>query len=113
MRILIADFIVLNLISLVVSVVGVFLGRDLFYTFVLVTFLLSGIVLIFGGYLGFFVSSISYNKLFAYLRLRREGKEEVQKKETKEKPEKRGLRTVVLGVLLLVESLVLTLFMVY
>ncbi|MBC7127672.1 MAG: hypothetical protein ABC585_01215 [Candidatus Methanosuratincola petrocarbonis] len=113
MRILIADFIVLNLISLVVSIVGAFLDRDPLYTFVLVTFLLSGIVLIFGGYLGFFVSSISYNKLFAYLRLRKGGKEEVQRKEVKEKPEKRGLRTVVLGALLLVESLVLTLLMIY
>ncbi len=69
-------------------------------------------MLIFGGYLGFFVSSRSYGKIFAYLRLKRGGEGEGQKKETKENPEKRGLRMVLLGSALLIESLVLTIFMI-
>ncbi|MDI9609329.1 MAG: hypothetical protein QFX34_03510 [Candidatus Verstraetearchaeota archaeon] len=112
MRILVADFIILNMIALMVSFLGSLAGWNFLNTFVLTIFLLSGIVLIFGGYLGFFVSSIAYSKLFAYLRLKREGKDEEQKKENKEKPEKRGLRMVVLGVLLFTESLALTLFMI-
>lgn len=113
MRILLADFIILNIISLAIAAIGTLLDREPFNTFILVTFLLSGLVLIFGGYLGFFVSSISYSGLLAYLRLRRGAKEEGQKKGVKEKPEKRGLRTVALGVLLLVESLLLALLMIY
>lgn len=112
MRILIADFIVLNIISLAISALSSLLGREPLDTFVLVTFLLSGIVLIFGGYLGFFVSSAGYSKLFAYLRLRRGVKGEEQKKEVKEKPDRRGLRMVALGVLLFVESLALTLLLI-
>jgi len=112
LRILLADFVILNGIAIAISALGSFLGWGLFNTFVLTIFLLSGIVLIFGGYLGFFVSSVAYGKLFALLRLKREDKGEEQKKEAKEKPEKRGLRMVVLGTMLFVESLVLTLFMI-
>jgi len=83
-------------------------GKDLTETFVLALFFGSGFALILGGLFGFFFSSASFWGIVEFFR-RSGAKEEKPKKTEKSKPKiSSGQRFVILGVLLLIESLLLS-----
>lgn len=111
MRLLIADFVIINVVAAALSAMAALFGWGIIDAFVVLLFLFSGIVLIAGGYLGFFASSVSFGKLLSYLRLKRIDTNKAGK-EAEQKPERRGLRMVILGGALLAESAALALLLV-
>jgi len=115
-RMLIADLIVSNLLALAIAAVAAFLGRGFVESFILLTFLLSGIYLILGGMLGFFVASAVYQSpMFqrTIAKLLRRQKEDSEQKRVKlgvkEKPTKRGLRFIIVGAALFLETILIAL----
>lgn len=116
LRMLIVDFIFSNLIALAIAFIASFMGRGFAESFILLTFLLSGIYLIFGGILGFFVASALYQSpmfqraLAKILRRQREATEQKRAKAgVQEKPTRRGLRFIIVGAALFLETIVIAL----
>lgn len=116
LRMLIVDFVFSNLIALALAFVASLMGRGLAESFMVLTFLLSGIYLILGGILGFLVASALYQSPFfqraisKLLRRQREATGEKGIREgIKEKPTKRGLRFIIVGAALFLETVLIAL----
>lgn len=112
----ILDFVFSNLVALSIAFVISFLGRGFLESFILLTFLISGIYLILGGILGFFISSALYQSptfqkaLAKLFRRQSEPREHPRAKATvQEKPTKRGARFVIVGIALFLETILIAL----
>ena len=101
------DFAAMNVAVFAISVLASFFGYILQEAFVLILFFGSGFALILGGLFGFFLSSASFWSFVDFFRRSSTGEvKEAPKKAEKAKPKiSSGQRFVVLGVLLLTESL--------
>ena len=109
---LFVDFAVMNVAVLALSFLASLYGYSLEDAFVSALFFGSGFALILGGLFGFFLSSASFWSLVDFFRKRSDAKESKEiPKEMQKKPKiSSGQRFVILGVLLLAESLLLSFF---
>jgi len=107
------DLAAMNVAVFVVSVLASLYGYILQEAFVLILFFGSGFALILWGVSGFFLSSASFWSLVEFLRKRRtkEDKETPEKTEKTKPKMSSGQRFVMIGVMLLVESLLLSLLL--
>lgn len=104
------DFVIMNMVVFALSFLASLYGRDLTETFVLALFFGSGFALILGGLFGFFFSSASFWGIVEFFR-RSGAKEEKEKPKKTEKSKPKissGQRFVILGTVLLIESLLLS-----
>jgi len=103
-----ADLAIMNAMALAVTAIAYFVGYQFLYTFVFVLFFMSGVTLIIGGFAGFMVSSATYYA-FSKLLKRHEPDSTDANKEgvVKIKQSNQGGRIVILGTVILVESIVL------
>ncbi|HRR53877.1 MAG TPA: hypothetical protein P5290_00860 [Candidatus Methanomethylicus sp.] len=109
-----ADLAIMNAMALAVTAIAYFVGYQFIYTFVFVLFFMSGLMLLAGGFAGFMVSSATYHAFSRLLKKR--GDEAADrhngdgKKETVEiKQSNQGGRIVILGAVMLIESILLAL----
>jgi hypothetical protein len=108
------DFLAMNLVTLAISFLLYFTGREIVGTFIVCLFLESAFVLILGGVFGSLMSSASYYALEKFFGGRgSKGKEEdVPQKEAAKKNVATGKRFVILGIALLVESILIALMLI-
>jgi hypothetical protein len=110
--IFIKDLVLFNLIALAGAFVLYLFGRNIYSDFLVILFLMSALLLILGGALGFFLSGVSFQSLMRLLR----GKspkddsktDDERKRETKESIGT-GKVLAIMGGALLLESLLLAL----
>jgi len=115
LRMHLADLAIMNAIALAVTAIAYLVGYRFLYTFVFVLFFMSGVTLIIGGFAGFMVSSATY---YAFSRLLKKRGDETAnrhkgdgKKEVVEiKQSTQGGRIVILGAVILIESILMALF---
>ena len=97
------DLAIMNAIALVPAIIAYSSGYQFLHVFVFVLFFMSGLTLIIGGFAGFIVSSATY---YAFSKLlKRESNSTVANIEIKQSNQ--GGRIVMLGTVILVESIVL------
>ena len=97
----------MNVVVFAISFLASLYGNSLQEAFVLILFFGSGFILILGGLFGFFFSSASFWSIVEFFRRSStKEKKEMPRKTEKTKPKiSSGQRFVILGVLLLTESL--------
>lgn len=121
---LLKDFVVLNAVIGVIAIFLALFGLDLLNVFLIILLLFSAFLLLIGGATGFLLSAVSYESLRRILggitkRITRAGNGGVEAEKTKEEREKEvkksmmtGKRLVILGGLLLLESLLISLILI-
>jgi hypothetical protein len=120
----IKDLLAFNGIVIVIALILFGLGRTIMEAIFISLLSICALLLIGGGALGFLLSSVSFDSLLKHFRIGREGdgekdEEELhntskQKSSDKEKREQvnMGKRMVIIGIILLGESLLISLFLI-
>jgi hypothetical protein len=100
--VLVAGFIIVNAITVMFTYLFM-VGSGFLGTFSLILFLERTIVMVFGGLLGTFLSRIMYYTPFGYYK----GRDKTGKDDADEKRTYTGVPVLVLGIIIIVESVIL------
>ena len=114
MNLLIRDLVIFNVFSLLTALALFFFGRTLIDGIFISLLFFCALLLISGGAIGFLFSSVSFERIQKFFRGRKEEKQEQEKKKTEKKEQRLeqlnvGKRIILIGLILLGESLLISL----
>lgn len=110
--IFIKDWVLFNLIALAGAFVMSLFGRSFYNDFLVILLLMSALLLILGGALGFFLSGVSFQSLMRLLRgksSKDDGKTDDERRQETKESMGTGKVLAIMGGVLLLESLLLAL----